>query len=228
MLGLDHFCDVADPESLANRMRSRRFAMFDALVSHLPRPVSILDVGGTSLFWRMRGWADRSDISITLVNLAADPSTFSNIHSVVGDATDLSEFDNASFDIAFSNSVIEHLFSLDKQRAMAMEMQRVAKAHWAQTPNFWFPIEPHFHVPGWQWMPRSMRVRLLMKRRCGWRGPCPDREGAEALVDEVRLLTRTELSALFPNSTIRAERLGGLVKSWIVYGGFPRSPERGS
>jgi hypothetical protein len=103
---------------------------------------------------------------------------------------------------------------------MASEIQRVGKAFWVQTPNFWFPIEPHFHFIGWQWLPVATRVSILQRRTCGWRGPCPDPVGARHLVEEVRLLTRSELRALFPSAILIAERFAGLVKSWTAVSGF--------
>lgn len=218
--GLRTLGDISDPTSLSNTLRDRRFRLFDRLTAPLSRPLHIIDIGGTTSFWERRGWAGHRDVRITLVNLAKQARRYPNIDSVVGDARDLHEFDDKSFDVAFSNSVIEHLSSFDNERLMANEVQRVARAHWVQTPNFWFPIEPHFHFVGWQWLPRTLRIEMLRRRRCGWRGPCPDREEACKLVDEIRLLRQRELAELFPRSTIRAERICGLAKSWIVYGGF--------
>ena len=220
MLTLRSAADVHDAGSLSNRMRSRRFAMFENLIADLPRPVRILDFGGTHAFWEQRGWAGRDELQITTVNLFAEQKKFGNIESIKGDATSLPEIADRSFDVAFSNSVIEHLFTFEAQQAMAREVQRVAGAYWVQTPNFWFPMEPHFHVPGWQWMPRAMRVALIRRRRCGWRGPCADPVEARQMVDEVRLMSRSELRHCFPHATIWGERLFGLVKSWVCYGGF--------
>ena len=47
---------------------------------------------------------------------------------------------------------------------MAAEVRRVAPAYWVQTPNFWFPMEPHFLVPGWQWLPERTRISILQRR----------------------------------------------------------------
>lgn len=221
VLDLKRRADVTSKDSLSNRLRSRRFARFASLTEPLARPVRIIDVGGTVEFWRQRGWIGRAGVEITLVNLEADPAPPAGIRSVAGDATRLEQFADQSFDVAFSNSVIEHLFTFENQMAMAREVRRVARAYWVQTPNYWFPMEPHFHVPGWQWMPVSMRIALLQRRQCGWRGPCADREQAETLVREVRLMTGREMRQCFPDATIWAERLGGLVKSWVAYGGFP-------
>ncbi len=220
MVNLRRFADSHDPKSLGNRLRSKRFQMFEELVRPLAKPLRILDIGGTNSFWEQRGWAGHSDYQITLVNLELEESKHDNIQPAKGDATNLAEFSDSSFDIAFSNSVIEHLFTLENQRAMAREVTRVAKSYWVQTPNYWFPVEPHFHMPGWQWLPESTRVALIRRRRCGWRGPCPDLADAQAAVREVRLMKRRELAEAFPAARIVPERFCGLVKSWIVIGGF--------
>lgn len=220
ILDLRGVADVSNPQSLSNRLRGRRFAMFTALLEQLPKPVRIIDIGGTLDYWQQRGWVGKPDVEITVVNLGAQDAIQDNVTVKGGNALDLSEYANAAFDIAYSNSVIEHLFSLENQARMASEVQRIAKAFWVQTPNFWFPIEPHFHVPGWQWLPRSLRVALLMRFRCGWRGPVADRAQAEALVKEVRLMTATELRQLFPVATLWREKFLGLTKSLVMYQGF--------
>jgi hypothetical protein len=211
----------ADPNSFSNKHRNERFRRFEALVSRLPRPLRILDVGGTNQFWMQRGWADRPDVQIVTLNLSAEPQQHQNILPVAGDATDLHQFPGQSFDVAFSNSVIEHLFTLENQQRMASEIQRVGKCYWVQTPNFWFPMEPHFHVPGWQWMPLDLRVSIIRRHRCGWRGPCEDPKRARELVREVRLMTAAELKSIFPKASLVPERFFGMTKSWIAIGGFP-------
>ena len=159
------------------------------------------------------------------MNLEAQEQKHANIVPTVGDATDLHEHADDSFDIAFSNSVIEHLFTFDNQARMAAEVRRVGIACWVQTPNYWFPIEPHFLAPGWHWMPESARVAILRRRGVGWAGRCPDPEFARRIVREIRLMRRGELAALFPGAAVVGERFGGLVKSWTVIDGFPRQAE---
>ncbi len=223
---IQRFANVENPGSLANRLRSRRFRLFERLISGLPRPVRIVDLGGTESFWLQRGWSQHRDVEITIVNIKPQKGASTDWSVVCGDATRLSQFADRQFDVAFSNSVIEHLETPQRQAAMASEMKRIAPAMWLQTPNFWFPIEPHFHVPGWQWLPAQARTSILQRRRCGWRGPCPNRDEAASAVREVRLLTRRSLRRLFPNASIRPERFAGLVKSWIVHEGFGNADER--
>jgi hypothetical protein len=209
--------------SLSHRLRSRRFELFERLTAGLPRPLRIIDVGGTNTFWEQRGWAGRDDVEITLVNLEAEERRHENIVTTAGDATDLADHADDSFDVAFSNSVIEHLFTFENQSRMAREIGRVAPAYWVQTPNFWFPIEPHFLVPAWHWLPEDARVAILRRRGVGWAGRCPDPVQARDIVEQHRLMRRSELARLFPDAQIVGERIGGLVKSWTAIRGFAAS-----
>jgi hypothetical protein len=217
---LRRLADSESATSFANKLRAKRFRKFEMITERLPRPFRVLDLGGTNAFWKNRGWHERTDVEILTLNIVAERQEHANIKPLTGDATNLSQFDDRSMDVVFSNSVIEHLFTRENQRRMASEIQRVGRGFWIQTPNFWFPMEPHFHFIGWQWLPIAVRASILQKRACGWRGPCPDPTGARCLVEEVRLLTRAELRALFPSATIVAERFCGLVKSWTAVGGF--------
>jgi Methyltransferase domain len=212
--------DPTSPGSLSHRLRGQRFSRFEALAATLPRPLRLIDLGGTNDFWEQVGWAGRDDVRVTLVNLDPLPRVHENVEPVVGDVTSLSGHADGSFDVAFSNSVIEHLFTRERQRAMANEVRRVGRAYWVQTPNYWFPVEPHFVFPAWQWLPRGLRVAALRRRGFGWTPRLPDREAAERAVDEIRLLRRRELAGLFPEAGILAERFAGLPKSWIAVYGF--------
>ena len=117
--------DSKKKESIGNKFRNKRFVYFERLISNLPRPIHILDVGGTEDFWVNRGYNKKEDVKITLLNLKTIITNYNNITSIVGDATDLSLFKEDHFDIVFSNSVIEHLHNFKNQQKMAQEAQRV-------------------------------------------------------------------------------------------------------
>jgi hypothetical protein len=158
---------------------------------------------------------------VTLVNLAPQASTLPGLEARKGDACDLSVFSDRSFAIAFSNSVIEHVGGPPEQARMASEMRRVGQRYLVQTPNVWFPIEPHFQFPLFQFMPRAVRVALVRRFALGWHRRTPDRTEAYELVDSIRLLSRRQLAALFPEATIVRERFCGLTKSLMALGGGP-------
>jgi hypothetical protein len=211
--------DYRNPNSLASRLRQRRLVFFQDLLARVPKPVSLLDVGGTAAFWKTLG-AKEGAINITLLNVKSEETGSPFIVSTIGDARDLHEYADKSIDIVYSNSVIEHVGAFEDQRRMAQEMQRVGKRYFMQTPNKYFPIEPHFLVPGYQFMPLALKTFLLTKARLGWTERERDWQTAEAIADSVRLLTPTEVRTLFPTATITNERFAGLIKSVIAYDGW--------
>ena len=122
---------IADFEkegSLALKVRKQRFQIFKDLIDALPRPLRILDVGGTEVFWEIMGFAGCHDFEIVILNIIDYLKTsYDNLTYVKGDARDLSPFKDNEFDVVFSNSVIEHVGSYQDQEKMALEIQRVGK-----------------------------------------------------------------------------------------------------
>ena len=216
---LSRLSDHRDERSLAARLRAKRFAFFNALLERVPRPLSILDVGGTVDFWK--GFiGSAGGIEITVLNTYRQAIDDPRFRGILGDARDLSAFGDRSIDVVYSNSVIEHVGIWADQATMANEVRRIAKRYFVQTPNAWFPIEPHFLVPGFQFMPSSLRAFLLTRFKLGWLPREPDPMRAREVVDSVRLLTIGQMRRLFPEATLHYERFGGLTKSIVVYHGW--------
>jgi hypothetical protein len=215
------FRKVADnrqDDSIATVMRRRRFAFFLSLLERLPQPISILDVGGTQNFWERMGLTDYSRIHVTLLNIQQQSQLKHPLFSaMIGDATDMSNIADDAFDVVFSNSVIEHVGDFSQQQRMANEVQRVGKRYFLQTPNYYFPIEPHFLFPGFQWLPVPARVFLITHFSLGWAKRISDVEQARRFVENTRLLRKRDLQKLFPNAQLYEEKLLGLNKSFIVY-----------
>jgi hypothetical protein len=82
----------------------------------------ILDVGGYADFWAGSGLA--SDITLLNIHPVPDDGLPPNMHTVLGDGTALT-YEDKSFSIVFSNSVIEHLGSFENQQRFAKECIRV-------------------------------------------------------------------------------------------------------
>ena len=175
---------------------------------------TVLDVGGNYYDWEPLGVACR----FTILNIDAIPSGWEmppNFRYVVGDGCALAEADGA-YDIAYSNSVIEHLTTWEAQERFARELRRVGRGVYVQTPNRWFPIEPHFLALFLHWLPRSTHrflFRWLSVR--GWlrRG---DNVNLDTLVGELRLLSYGEMKRLFPDGEIRREKWLGLTQSFTA------------
>ncbi len=214
--------DGSDPGSLSTRLRRRRFAFFGALLDRVAKPIRVLDVGGTPAFWQMMESSERRDLEITLLNLFDIERTPPHFHCVVGDARDLTRFADREFDVVFSNSVIEHVGNYGDQQKMAEGVRRVGKRYFVQTPNKYFPIEPHFFVPLFQFLPITGRAWLLNHFDLGWYKREPDYQAAKREVEAIRLLTEGELIRLFPEGVLRKERFFGFTKSLTVYHGWDR------
>ena len=213
------FSSIADnknPNSLASSFRSKRLNLFKGFVANLPKPVKILDIGGTPDFWKNAG-LNAADVEITLLNLTLVETDLPNVVSIAGDATDLSAFAHKSFDIAFSNSVIEHLFSFQNQQKMASEALRVSKHHFIQTPNFWFPIEPHWVFPCFQYLPKTIRIFLTRYFNLGHLKRAESWAAARQQVEEIQLLSQPEMHRLFPESIIWEEKLLIFTKSFVAH-----------
>ncbi len=216
---LKRLADNTDPGSLATRMRRARFAFFVGLLDRLQGDVRVLDVGGSLDFWKMMGLA-RHHIHVTILNQAFNAPEQISQNVVLGDARNMSAFRDREFDVAFSNSVIEHVGTYADQARMAAEVRRVAVRYFVQTPNKYFPIEPHFLVPGFQFLPLRARAALLARRDLGWYKKAASYEDALHEVTSVRLLTRREVCELFPEARLYRERFFGLTKSFVVYHGW--------
>ena len=120
-----------------------------------------------------------------------------------------------SWDLVFSNSVIEHVGGHARRESFARAVRDLAPAHWVQTPYRYFPIEPHWLFPGFQFLSPSLQARADLHWPLKKDHP-RDYPSAVAHVLQVELLSRTQLSYYFPGSTILTEPLLGLTKSIIA------------
>ena len=175
----------------------------------------ILDVGGFPSDWE---GVVPIESQITLLNPdqkpAAQPWPKRYVEEL-GDGCAL-RFADKSFDIAYSNSVIEHLHTLENQRRFAAEIRRVGKQVFVQTPNRWFPIEPHFVTGFVHFFPAGLARKLLPV--FSFRGLCRsgDNINLKKLAAELRLLSFREVKELFPDCEIHREKWFGLTKSFIA------------
>jgi SAM-dependent methyltransferase len=201
---------------LKGRQRHRwRTARMRAFVDKLkPAPhTRVLDVGGTAAMW------DLVDVPLD-VWLLNQPNVVEHArrharpdrHFVVGDACDLSRFEDGEFAIVFSNSVIEHLGDPARVKRFAAEVRRVGVRYWVQTPCYLFPIEAHTGWPFYWFYPRALRGTIARR--------IDSAAASEAVSDPIggtTWFTLRELRALFPDGEVFTERAAGWPKSWSLY-----------
>jgi SAM-dependent methyltransferase len=220
LVNLKKYFDSTDTSSKAHQFRIKRFSFFLKLFEEIlitQSIVKILDVGGWEIFWKNMGIERYPNVHILLLNLYKQPVSMKNIESMVGDGCRMDEFESGQFDIVFSNSVIEHVGDFNRQMNMANEIRRVGKNYFVQTPNYYFPIEPHFMFIGFQWLPVSVRVFLIRHFNLGWIEKIPDYNKAVKMIEDTRLLKYSELNSMFPDAKIYREKYLGFTKSFVVY-----------
>lgn len=208
--------DTTNSGSLNQTFRRKRFKLFLETIKTMNKPVKILDIGGTYNYWKNMN-INFNDVHIVLLNLDKQVVDHPSFSSVIGDATNLKEYGDNSFDIVYSNSVLEHLFTADNQNKMANEVRRVGKIYMIQTPNKWFPIEPHYLFPFFQFFPKKVKIYLTYKFALGNYRKASSLAHALRRVEEVKLLSYKELKRLFPDGKIWKEKIFFFSKSFIAH-----------
>lgn len=182
--------------------RRRRFKNF---IADYQTCKTILDIGGEHYTWQIIG----RSAGVKLLNLFK-PENTDGFEYVVGSGLQL-PFGNKSFDLAFSNSVIEHVGSKPNQARFAEEMMRVGKKIYCQTPCRLFPVDPHLTTPFLHWLPvlwlKPRFLRYFTLNGWLWRKPYEY---------DVTWISRSELQRMFPGCRIRTERFLFLPKSFVV------------
>jgi ubiquinone/menaquinone biosynthesis C-methylase UbiE len=205
---------------ISTYFRTKRFAFIMSLLDKLTKggkKIKILDIGGTEDYWNSMGLNLGNNIEIVLLNLYKIEVRGAGFSSIKGEACNLEGVADKSFDLVFSNSVIEHLFSIENQQKMANEVKRVGKNYYIQTPNKFFPIEPHWVFPFFQFLPFGLKVYLTKNFSLGHISKAKSKQEAIDLVNEVNLLSKKELESLFSESKLYIEKFIGFDKSYAVY-----------
>jgi len=215
------YTDSNNPQSFASRLRAKRIGPLLRLIeaTYVEHGyVSVIDIGGTIQYWNIvpAEYLDRYNVRITVANLNEErPRQEGRFEIIAADGCNLPCADSA-FDIAHSNSVLEHVGDWEQMKAFAREVRRIAKRYYVQTPNFWFPLEPHFLTPFYHWLPKPTRIWLILHFTLGHVLKARTLDEAVMAVEGSRLLNLSMFRALFPEARIITERLCGLPKSLIA------------
>jgi len=77
-------------------------------------------------------------------------------------------FPDKTFDICWSNAVIEHVGNRDRQILFLKEINRVAKIAYITTPNKYFPVEVHTLTPIMHMLPKKLFDKYLNLTNRKW------------------------------------------------------------
>ena len=188
--------------------RERRYQQFVELCALDPGE-RILDVGAGEGSALERFNRINEIVAVDLTPQSSEWLGGGNVTVAQADGTRL-PFADREFPVLFSNSVIEHV-PKDLQPRFASEVRRVTERYFVQTPNRYFPIEPHYQFPFFQFLPKSAQRWLNARFSLGWR--------EKGRWEDVNLLTARDLRRLFPDAEIHRERYMGLTKSLMAVRG---------
>lgn len=202
------------------RYRAKRLARFVSVVDEILQKQNscrVLDLGGNRDYWLDLEpvWAGRP-MGFTLVNLVPERLNDARFEAIQGDCCNMSAFADNAFDIVHSNSVIEHVGRWKEMSAFAGEVRRLAPRYFVQTPNFWFPMEPHFKSLFFHWLPEPMRVAKVMRRPLGAFPKAETVDDAQRFIEDSTLLEARRFQHLFPDAKLERERVFGFTKSLIA------------
>jgi hypothetical protein len=208
------------PTSISGKARARRWQLLAEVFPDLAS-YRVLDLGGTADSWLRTPVQPKS---VTVLNLHGNELTVGRededlpdwLTLATGDACDPpAEIRLGEYELAFSNSLIEHVGGAAQRAMLARVVREAAPRLWVQTPYRYFPVEPHYVFPGFQFLPIAARARVARSwpgvhtRPTTW-------AGGVGVALEVELLSRTEMRFLFPDAELLSERLAGLPKSLIA------------
>lgn len=163
------------------------------------------------------GFLEPARFHIVLLNLQMPtlPPGTEGFSTEAGDACDLTPH-LKDVDIIFSNSVIEHVGSRERQTAMADTIRNSRLPYAIQTPNFWFPLEPHAHIPGFQFIPHRLRARMIQRRGFQYFPKKPTYRECLEVSRSTQMLTARQMKRLFPEAVLLKERFFGMAKSFTA------------
>jgi SAM-dependent methyltransferase len=184
----------------------QRFAQLFSITER----TTVLDLGGGPFNWSLL--AVRPKLTVLDINPEMEGPRDGIVY-VRGDGCKTA-FPDKSFDVVFSNSVIEHVGDIDRQRQFAGECMRCGHGFYVQTPNKWFPIDPHTFLFFAHWLPKRFFNKIM------WISPrfllSKPSEGDIRDFRAMRLLSKRDLRELFPGAEIIQERFCGITKSLIA------------
>ena len=200
-------------QGFSRKSRQQKFGLFGTVFRSHPED-RVLDIGVSGRLFARYGFEDFYPYPERIIGGGIDfgevqsaKQAYPLPHYTVFDGCAL-PFRDKSFEIVFSNAVIEHVLGEGRQAQFSSEIMRVGKSWFVTTPNYWFPFESHYHLPLIQFLPRS--AQRGYNRLFGTAIP-------KGEVQDLALLSASRLQQLFPTSSIARMRVTFWPETLVAY-----------
>lgn len=184
----------------------------------LPSGAALLDVG-TGSGWIAHYFARQGGFRVAAVD-ANDERVVKDGYAFTQVRGTALPFPDASFDVVFSNHVIEHVGGEADQLAHLAEMRRVLKPGgtvYLAAPNRWSLVEPHYRLPFLSWLPAGLaRAYLRLTGRGDWYDCRPLGPHASRRLFRQSAMSWTDVSARALVTFVQLERPADRVAAGVA------------
>lgn len=191
---------------LQSLSRQRKYSLFMEKLKPRSNDL-ILDLGGSDGSYLVSYYPWPGNITLMDIEIPR-LSKSSSTKKICGNALTL-PFDNNSFDIVWCNALIEHVGDFRYQRILANEIQRVGKSFFVTTPWKGFPIELHYQLPLYQFVPKRIQKLISRNFSVGWY--------KKGEWEDIYLLWLHQMKTLFPKATVIKHRVSFWPETLIAY-----------
>ena len=192
------------------KSRAEKFRLFLELMNPLPA-TKVLNVGASGPNFAFAEQFESlyehpnevTGCGISLPEVQDYRRSFPGVKTLVFNGCAL-PFRDQSFDVVYSDAMIEHLSDHGAQQRFAAEVVRVRRGWFVTTPNLWYPIEPHYHLPLVQFLPQGWQRGLV-------------RGLSRTPYDTLNLLTKRQFHRLFPDADVIGCRVTFCPETLVAY-----------
>jgi SAM-dependent methyltransferase len=212
----DHFflaSRLAESVSMFNRRRKLQ------IFNHLVKPsdkLHVLDVGvlggsgrEAENFLEKNYPFTSKIVGLGIEDLTTFKTEFKDITAVQYDGTDF-PFKDCSFDVCWSNAVVEHVGNRNAQVRFLKEIYRVSRLGIVTTPNRYFPIEVHTLLPFVHFLPAAGFNFVLKALSSTWK------VGQNLTLLSVRDIRSILAEAEISDFRIYKNRVAGLTLDFVI------------
>lgn len=187
--------------------RQRKYNIFMEKIQPKPNDL-VLDLGGSDGAYLLSYYPWPENIILFDIDFSRCSKSTGKGTPICGNALS-TPFNDGTFDIVWCNALIEHVGDFYSQQILAKEIHRIGRRYFVTTPWKGFPVELHFQLPLYQFVPKNIQKFMSKKFAIGWY--------KKGEWESINLLWHYQMRALFPDATVVKHRVSLWPETIIAY-----------